>query len=380
MQDNQTTPRELSSTEMLELLFQYNIRIAQEKQLDNLLILMADLGRELAVSDRCALWLIDAMTNEVWTRVAHGVAELRMPMDQGFVGYCISSRESVIVNDPYSDSRFNQEMDKKTGYKTNSVIAIPIIDSEDNIIGVYQSVNKLTTGHKFTQSDLEHLSLTATYSEKAIESALLLKEIESTQRDLIHILSEAGESRSKETGNHVRRVGEFCYLIAKKVGLSEEEAGTLRVASPLHDIGKIAIPDAILNKPGKLTKEEFEVMKTHASIGFEMLNNSPRMMLKAAAIVAGQHHEKYNGKGYPNGLKGDNIHIYGRICAVADVFDALSCDRCYKKAWPLDKVLKLFKEESGEHFDPKLVQVLFDSLDEFNAISEKYKDAYQGGH
>ncbi len=142
----------------------------------------------------------------------------------------------------------------------------------------------------------------------------------------------------------------------------------------MHDIGKIGIPDAILNKPGRHTKEEFEIMKTHAQLGFEMLNNSDRPIIKAAAIVAEQHHEKYDGSGYPKGLKGEDIHIYGRITAIADVFDALGSKRVYKDAWELDKIIELFKEEKSKHFDPELTEIFFDNLDKFLKIRDKYID------
>lgn len=145
-------------------------------------------------------------------------------------------------------------------------------------------------------------------------------------------------------------------------------------ASPIHDIGKVAIPDSILMKPGKLTPEEFEIVKTHTTIGYNLLKNSKREILKAAAIVAHEHHERYDGKGYPRGLKGDEIHIYGRIAAVADVFDALGSSRVYKKPWVINDILKYFKDERGKHFDPDLVDILFDNLDLFVEIRNTYSE------
>ncbi len=183
-----------------------------------------------------------------------------------------------------------------------------------------------------------------------------------------------GETRSKETGNHVRRVAEYSKLLALKYGMKEEEAELLKQASPMHDIGKVGIPDNILNKPGKLTFEEFEKMKEHTKIGYEMLKSSNRSIIKTAAIVAIEHHEKYDGTGYPNNIKGENIHIYGRITSVADVFDALGSDRCYKKAWDDEKIFNLLKEERGKQFDPKLIDIFFENLDIFLEIRDKYKD------
>jgi response regulator RpfG family c-di-GMP phosphodiesterase len=156
--------------------------------------------------------------------------------------------------------------------------------------------------------------------------------------------------------------------------MSEGEAELIRLASPMHDIGKLAIPDEILNKPGKLTNEEFEVIKTHSVLGYDMLKNSDKAIMKAAATIALEHHEKFDGTGYPIGLRGDNIHIYGRITAVADVFDALGSDRVYKKAWPLNDILELSREERGRHFDPVLVDILFGNLEEFLIIKESLAD------
>ena len=202
----------------------------------------------------------------------------------------------------------------------------------------------------------------------------LNKEIEDTQKEIIFTMGAIGESRSKETGNHVKRVAEYSKILALEYGLDLHEAEMLKQASPMHDIGKVAIPDAILNKPARFTPEEFEKMKEHAKIGYEMLNVSQRPLLKMAAIVAYEHHEKWNGTGYPRGLKGEDIHIYGRITAVADVFDALGSARVYKPAWNDEKIFELFKEERGEHFDPKLVDIFFDNKDKFLEIRDKLSD------
>jgi PAS domain S-box-containing protein len=199
-------------------------------------------------------------------------------------------------------------------------------------------------------------------------------EILETQKEVVFRMGAIAEARSKETGMHVKRVAEYSKLLALYTGIEKKEAEILKQASPMHDIGKVAIPDSILNKPGKFTDEEFEVMKSHAQIGYEMLKTSNKAILKVAAIVAHEHQEKYDGSGYPRGLKGDEIHIYGRITAIADVFDALGSDRCYKKAWNDERIFKMFKEESGKHFDPKLINIFFEHLDEFLEIRENMKD------
>ena len=204
----------------------------------------------------------------------------------------------------------------------------------------------------------------------------LNQEIEKTQKEVVLTMGAIGETRSKETGLHVKRVAEYSYLLAILAGLDEEEAKLLKQASPMHDIGKVGIPDSILNKPGKLTPEEFAVMQTHSEIGYEMLKHSERKILKASAVVAYTHHEKWNGSGYPRGLKGEDIPIFGRITAIADVFDALGHDRVYKKAWELDQILELFKEERGRHFDPRLVDLFFENLDRFLMIRDQLQDDF----
>lgn len=204
----------------------------------------------------------------------------------------------------------------------------------------------------------------------------LNEEVEETQKEIVYIMGAVGENRSEETGNHVRRVANYSKILALHYGLGEKEADMLKQASPMHDIGKVATPDSILNKPGKLTADEFEKMKEHAIVGYNMLKYSKRPLLKTAAIVAHEHHEKYNGKGYPRGLKGEEIHIYGRISALADVFDALGSERCYKKAWDDEKIFQYFKDERGGHFDPKLVDIFFEYLYEFLDVRDSLADKF----
>lgn len=208
----------------------------------------------------------------------------------------------------------------------------------------------------------------------AFDNINLRHDLEETQKDIVFLLGEAVEWRSHETGNHVRRVAAISELLALRYGLSEDEAATLKYASPLHDLGKIAIPDEILNKPGAHTPEETKIMRQHAEIGYRMLVSSKRKILRAAAVVAHEHHERWDGTGYPQGKSGEDIHIYGRITAIADVYDALLNDRCYKKAWPQDKALALFQSERGRHFDPRLVDLLFENLDEIMKIQTLYRD------
>ncbi|NBD26056.1 HD domain-containing protein [Paenibacillus sp. T1] len=367
-------PQERTPEELLRIIFDYTAKISVERRLRNVLLLMADMGREMVVADRCTVWLIDHAEQELFSVIAHGANEIRMPVGSGFAGHSITTGESLLIDDAYEDPRFNAASDRQTGYRTKSIITVPFVDNDGVIIGAYQAINKLTPQGAFSRRDLEQLKLAAAYAGKSLESVILHEEIESTQREIIFTMGQIGESRSKETGNHVKRVAEYSAVLALGLGLPPKEAKLLRMVSPMHDIGKVAIPDAVLLKPGKLTPEEFDQMKQHTVVGYQLLKSSGRELLKAAAIVAYQHHEKWNGTGYPRGLKEEEIHLYGRITAVADVFDALGSDRIYKKAWALEPILALFREERGRHFDPRIVDVFFEQLPALLGIREHYRD------
>jgi len=202
----------------------------------------------------------------------------------------------------------------------------------------------------------------------------LQEEIINTQKEVIERLGEVAESRSKETGKHIKRVAEYSALLGELYGLNSEEIHLLQMASPMHDIGKIATPDAVLLKPGKLDEQEFEIMKLHAQKGYDILKGSNREIFKAAAIIAHQHHERWDGNGYPNQLAGENIHIYGRITALADVFDALSNKRIYKVAWEINDTLNYIQQERSGHFDPTLVDLFLNNLHLFLEIQEACAD------
>ena len=254
---------------------------------------------------------------------------------------------------------------------------LKIYNSKEMIEGSLDDIILHEHDEKVFQVELRGIkkeNLLLAYFNDVTELMNLNLEIEDTQREVIYAMGEIGETRSKETGNHVKRVAEYSKQLALLYGLEKEEAEKLKMASPMHDIGKVGIPDAILNKPGKLNTDEWIVMQTHAELGYNMLKHSTKPILQAAAIVANEHHEKYDGSGYPNGLVGDDIHIFGRITAIADVFDALGSQRVYKQAWELEKILQLFKEEKGKHFDPKLVELFLDNLDIFLQIRNKFKD------
>jgi response regulator RpfG family c-di-GMP phosphodiesterase len=208
----------------------------------------------------------------------------------------------------------------------------------------------------------------------AIETRHLERERDRAQNEMLVTLSEAIEARSRETGNHVRRVAEYSRLLGQLAGLDSRNTHLLFLAAPLHDAGKIGIPDAILNKRGEHTPEETAIMRSHAELGQRIFTKHDSPVLRAAAVVAGQHHERWDGQGYPRGLRGDAIHLFGRITALVDVFDALTNPRCYKEAWPMHRALDYLVQQSGTRFDPKLVELFMQHLDQFLEIHERLRD------
>ncbi|WP_417327009.1 HD domain-containing phosphohydrolase [Halarcobacter sp.] len=227
-------------------------------------------------------------------------------------------------------------------------------------------VTNLLTNYQNTLLIEDRAKLLEEEVKKATENLI------NREHETLYILGKTAEYKDPETASHVARVAHYSKLIAKAYGLNEKEQEIIFYAAPFHDLGKIGIEDKILLKPGKLDNEEFEQMKNHAQIGYEILKDSQSEFLKAGAIIAISHHEKYDGSGYPKGLKGDNIHIYGRIVAVVDVFDALTSHRPYKKAWSFDDALNLLKEESGKHFDPTLVNLFIENTEEIKKIYNSF--------
>jgi PAS domain S-box-containing protein len=239
----------------------------------------------------------------------------------------------------------------KNGNKLHfSTLFYPIFDLHSNIIEHLQIMHDVT--------DIVNLNY----------------EIISTQKEIINKMGEIVEHRSHEAASHVRRVSEYSKELASLAGLSEEDIDLLYAASPMHDIGKVGIPDSILLKPSSLDESEWLIMKSHPEAGYYILKDSSRPILKAAAIISHTHHEKWDGSGYPNALKGEDIHIFGRITAIADVFDALGSDRVYKKAWELDKILDYFNSEKAKHFDPQLTDIFLQNIEKIVHIKDKYKD------
>jgi len=222
-----------------------------------------------------------------------------------------------------------------------------------------------------------HLSLRMTFQQKELLEELVRQrtsEVTKSRLEVVRRLGRAAEFRDNETGRHVVRMSHSSALLARQLNLSEKRCEIILHASPMHDIGKIGISDTILLKPGRLTPEERTIMERHALIGADILAGAETELLEVARLIALTHHEKWDGSGYPGKLVGEAIPLEGRICAIADVFDALTSERPYKHAWPVEEAVANLQENAGSHFDPALVQAFLATLPEIIAINEKFKD------
>ena len=261
--------------------------------------------------------------------------------------------------------------------KIRNLLFLPVISLPTfRILGIF--INKrpslFSRTPSFSKDDIPIIQTLSLQAILAIQNARLNLALKDTQKESIFRLSVAIEYRDRETGIHIHRVSAYAALIAKNIGLSSSEVDLIRSAMPLHDIGKIAIPDHILLKPGKLTPEEREIIEQHPVIGARMLEGSNSLILKAAESIALYHHERYDGSGYPFHLKGNSIPIYGRIAAIADVFDAMTSQRIYKAPAETEESLSLLKREEGSSFDPGMVNSFIKSRDEIIRIQEIYRE------
>lgn len=239
---------------------------------------------------------------------------------------------------------------------------------------VSESSVYVTFTHPVSPLVLRLLNVLLTKVSIIFENLTRREDIERTQQELMYILGDAIEMRSKETGSHVRRVSLICEFLAQRLKLDEHFVQLIKHATPMHDIGKIAVPERILHKPGKLNADEWEVMKTHAQVGYDLLCNSKRALPQMGARIALYHHEKWDGSGYPAGLRGADIPVEGRLMAIADVIDALAARRSYKEPWSADKILELLRQERGRHFDPQICDLAIEHFDSIMALRAIYPD------
>ena len=287
-------------------------------------------------------------------------------------GFVASSGRALNIPDAYrlaSGAPFhvNRNFDATTGYRTTSILALPLTCPDGEVVGVLQLINRTADGGAivpFPHGDDSALQSLASMAAVSIQNALLMERLKQANLDTIIRLAIVAEFRDSATAEHIQRISRISALIAQTMRLDHEQVELIQCASPMHDIGKIGIPDSILLKPGPLTPAERTVVETHTTIGVEILGRPTNALMQMAHDIALCHHERWGGGGYPKGLKGEVIPLSARIVCLADVFDALATKRCYKEAYPLDEVRSILAKERGQQFDPRVMDAFWEGFDE----------------
>lgn len=332
--------------------------------IDELLKVVAEETKNAIQADRCTVFLWDKDTDELWSKVALGLdssQEIRFPADKGLAGYVVKTGESLNIADAYNDPRFNSEVDSKTGYRTKTILCMPIMNNNREIIGAFQVINKIDG--VFTKNDEDLLVAIGGSASIALENAQLFdKQLQMYHEQklmfesFIDTLAMSIDARDKITAGHSTRVRMYSTLLAQEIGMESKDISLLEKAATLHDIGKIGIRDSVLQKEGKLTDEEYKHIQEHVRITHDILS---RIYMSAdfriITEMACSHHEKYDGTGYYRHLKGEEITLGGRILAVADVFDAITSKRHYRDKMPIANVIDILMKGAGSHFDKNLV-------------------------
>jgi len=363
MQQLQDTKLSSGKRDPLIALLKIGQTVSAETDINVLLKVIAEETKSAIQADRCSVFLYDKKNNELWSKVALGMdsQEIRFPADKGLAGHVVKTGETINIKDAYIDERFNKEIDLQTGYKTTTILCMPIKNLNQQIIGAFQVLNKLNG--VFTEEDEDFLIAIGSNAGIALENAQLFKKqqemfIEQKQvfDSFIDTLATSIDARDKITAGHSIRVKLYSVIIAKELGLDEKQVEIIEKAATLHDIGKIGIRDAVLQKEGKLTDEEYMHIQEHVEITHHILEKIHMSDdFKLVTEIACSHHEKYNGSGYYRKLSGEDIPLGGRILAVSDVFDAITSKRHYRDKMPIANVISILLKDSGTHFDKGIV-------------------------
>lgn len=338
--------------------------VSAETDINALLKVIAEETKAAIQADRCSVFLYNKKEDELWSKVALGMddsQEIRFPASKGLAGHVVKTGETINITDAYSDDRFNKEIDIQTGYKTNTILCMPIRNLNHEIIGAFQMLNK--QNGVFSEEDEDLLIAIGSSAGIALENAQLfnkqqkmLTEQKEVFASFIDTLAASIDARDKITAGHSSRVRMYAEIISNELHLEEEDKAIIGKAATLHDIGKIGIRDSVLQKEGKLTDEEYEHIQQHAQITHDILERIHMSEdFKLVTEIACSHHEKFNGKGYYRQLSGEEIPFGGRILAVADVFDAITSKRHYRDKMPMINVIDILLKDSGSHFDGKMV-------------------------
>jgi len=357
----------------LSKLLDISLTMIEKTDLSSLLSLIMEEATKTMHVDRSTLYLIDRERNELVSFIAQqsGIKEIRLPLGMGIAGHVAETGKTANIEDAYKNQLFNKETDIQTGYITRTVLCVPMKNREGEIIGVLQVLNKKTG--LFMEYDEWLFRTYAAYAATAIENARLHEEREKTFLSAINALAAAIDRRDPVTAGHSERVARLSVDIGKSLGLTKNELKILNYAATLHDVGKIGVRDNVLLKPDKLTSEERTDMNRHSQYTKEILEEVYfEKEYKGIPSIAAMHHERLDGTGYPYGLKAEQLNTFGRIIAVADIFDALmSFDRPYKKALSLPETLEIIRNEvEKNHLDTNIVKIFIEK--------KVYRDTFPG--
>ena len=398
-------PTKMSARGLQEQLLTLNkigIALSKEQDLNQLLTLILTESRQFTSAEAGSLYVREgqqlrfsvSQNTVLEARKRAELKALKKPLEvvpSTFTGFYVSLDKSSLagyvgvtgkvlnIPDAYKiapgkEYKFNRSFDEKNAYRTKSMLMVPMKDASGNVVGVIQLINA-HKGKNIVPFDkhFENLVLSlASQAAIAIKNTLLTQELKEAYLDTIFRLSVAAEYKDDDTAVHIHRMSRYSAILAEGLGLSFAEVESIRYASPMHDIGKLGVPDSILMKPGKLTPAEFKEMQNHTVFGAKILENAKAELLKVSETIALTHHEKWDGSGYPRGMKGEAIPLSGRIVALADVFDALTTKRCYKPAFSLEESMKIIKEGTGRHFDPQVVLAFNNSIEKILAVKAQF--------
>jgi len=381
----------MGSTNIYDKLIQAGMNLSEERDLNVLLDKVVDITLSISHADACSLYVIqnDVLEFKIARNLTFEKNDYNYPktsfqlaLDSNTIaGHVAVSGEILKIEDVQNLSsaypfRFDNSSDKKFNYISKSMLVLPLKGNTGNIVGVLQMINHMDQGQitAFPEEIVSPLKVIANQAGISIKNALLSVQLKSAQNETVYRLSLAAEARDQETGNHLKRMSLYSKILAHASGMDEEYQETILNAAPLHDVGKIGIPDRILQKNGKLTPDEWDIMRTHPELGYQILKDSKAPLLTMGAQIALCHHEKFDGSGYPRGLVGTDIPLEGRITSIADVFDALTSKRYYKKAWEFDEVVSHMAADKDKHFDGKLVDHFLSELPAVMEVYHTYQD------
>ncbi|WP_217671568.1 HD-GYP domain-containing protein [Marinitoga sp. 1138] len=337
--------------------------ITENFKLESILKSIEETIRNLLNSDGAAILLYneekDVLNFYVTSGGASGKIEtIDVPIDDSIAGECFLKKETIIINDTTKSKKHFKKTDEKSKYHTRNLIATPLF-FENEVIGVLEAVNKKKG--KYTDQDKEIMEIFSSLISNKLKNSKVYDDLSSTIKGLIQAVATAIDLRDNYTHTHSKNVSVLAVEIAKKLGYNDSFIEELEIAGLLHDVGKIGIPDNILNKPSKLTDEEYEIIKSHTIIGANLLSDID-FLSKNIPLGALEHHEKNDGSGYPTGKKGNEISLFGKILAVVDIYDALTAKRIYKEPWPKEKVLKILEKDCPKKFDCEIVEALKETV------------------